>query len=236
MSEPYRSYLNIKRNFFTGRFESVYDLHYSAALTQDTALQLAHLLLESVVPKEALKERELLDLKGRDRNNTISAASFKSQFENELFYLSGSYDIEQGDDLEPLQHEFSAALITPFLSFEGAAHIKHRCESVFSGTPPEGFALKRVKDFPEVGVRTVRLGLDLYQPHAFGFIGFAPIVTQTVLLDFNSSSLQMRITARNLKARDQLPLQRRDLLTALNSVFKQLLRIDIIENYVSLIR
>jgi hypothetical protein len=206
------STLQIDRSWLLRRFSLQYDLTLPLE-PSDLSLLIDGVLsrlggqilprLDGDVPGTSLSVR---NIKGRDRNNFIAAALSpdESSVNNELFFISGVtfHQVEEGDT--PETQPFTWRISTPFRAFVAGGGIEHALEFERIGEVPLEIPFSQLgRIFPLRPLR-FRCGLDVYSKSRLaGWFGGTPTVTQTLLIEADEKSLQLRITAEELSSADE---------------------------------
>ena len=233
------SNFSIKKNILFGGFSSTYTISHNSELSESDKLNFAVKCLHQLLPSEVLRNKIIKDFKGRDANNLInhSIAAKLRPTGDELFFILGSaqsqsQENDKESDSEVVEpEEFSYRIDTIFHEFLGRKHISHSCKSQSYGPLPEALLNKHLDPDPNVKVEALRVGIDFYNAHLFGFLGFAPEVTQTLLIELYQSHLTILISADRLKSKDELPLQQNNTFQILHEILKDMFNFDLNKDY-----
>jgi hypothetical protein len=227
--------LELKRDWLFGGYTSRYLLEHNCSLSEQQKAQFAWSLLHKVVPVDARRGKILRNIKGRDPNNLIQKNILSSQLptQDEIFYLSGTIiDDTEEDEEETIQKsKFLYYINTNFHGFIGNSFIDHKASIHTSGPVPEFLGLSSFLETDELSIDTIRLGLDIFSARRLSFLGLAPLVTQTFLLELNGQTLNLQITAERLATKNELPISEQSLIISINDVLKEIFSFDIEADY-----
>lgn len=234
-----QSSLQLRRNLLFGGYSAEYNISEECTLNSEERQKFAWALLHEILPKDAAAGRNLRNIKGRDKLNLIDEAIVISDLPtaDELFYVSGTArepledSIEQDEEVD--EKYFFYSINTQFLAFVGSNNIDQSIVIKKSGPVPSTLEGSNYHFVESANIGTLRLGIDLFSAHIFGFLGFTPEVTQTVLLELNGSELLFRISADRLKKKDEIPLQTDNFLDRLSKVFSDFFQFDLKADYIS---
>jgi hypothetical protein len=228
-----KSSLSIRRTFIPFGYSSEY-----GASCDLQALQLPDLaasILSNLFEPSLFSGSAIDDLKGRDPevliDSSISARLKPQGFE--LIFISGKRFTIMGDDpqtalVQPDQN-FTLSVLTPFDSFEGSRHIRHKIETVRVELPGWMLPIEAVRAFP-LEIDCFRIGLDLFEPKFGSILGVTPTVTETLLIEADQQVCKLKISA-DMKNRGQLPLTKNQRLEKLDRVFNKIFSVSLLEDY-----
>lgn len=234
-----KSDLKIKRSWIGKSYEIEYQA--SIKLPSMSLPILSDHLINQVLPSELLTAASTLDLKGA--NNTIKQSVEISSSKDlaqqrpvydreELLYLKGDVLV----DLDTQQYEpFQIIRASNFDSFKGQHHIIHSLETKHFGALDTTFTLSEVPLLFPIVLNKLKIGLELFSSQRTFIIGFAPEVTQSLLLEADQTSCLINIRAERLYAKTSLPLERYSLFNKLDLALKQLTGWSLIEDYTKLL-
>jgi hypothetical protein len=185
-----KSSLSIRRTFIPFGYSSEY-----GASCDLQALQLPDLaasILSNLFEPSLFSGSAIDDLKGRDPevliDSSISARLKPQGFE--LIFISGKRFTIM---VQPDQN-FTLSVLTPFDSFEGSRHIRHKIETVRVELPGWMLPIEAVRAFP-LEIDCFRIGLDLFEPKFGSILGVTPTVTETLLIEADQQVCKLKISA-----------------------------------------
>lgn len=242
--------LSIRRNLLLGGA----DLRYS--LGANTTIDLVKLLNEGWRRLAGYTEGQAIaDIKGRDAANTIQDfGGIELVRPNELLFARGVVRVEDDEvsigstaskreahapelivDEKIERQPFTFAALTDFHEFEGVHHIIHRVNFERSETLLHLGSLpatpETLTSLPGCTIDLVRFGFDFFDTNFLTLVGFAPVVTQTVLIEAHPDSFCLRIDAERQRPARAAPLQRNDFMQRLSDLIKEILNFDLAADY-----
>jgi len=202
-----------------------------AELPKDAGSILAHQIITNLIPEEVLRGNELQDLRGRDPNlPLINQTSTIRDYE--LLFITGIIIPGENGAEEEEPENFTLQITTPFNHSAGIHHIIHKVEIVRAGALPEDIPLKLLTKALSIEIDYLRFGLELYESRLVsGLLGFSPIITQRLLIEFYQGVLHLKIIAEALKKKGVLPLQREGLFEKVREVVKVANGVDLFTEY-----
>ncbi|RMG40654.1 MAG: hypothetical protein D6719_10340 [Candidatus Dadabacteria bacterium] len=210
------SSLKLRYKFLPPGYAGVYNL--SLKLPEYTLPELADNIIRTLYKLRLLGSNQLKDFKGRDRANLLNSnlpASLKP-VSDELLFISGELYPQMPADSREDTVPYVFHINTPFESFEDNNHIVYRIKRGGSGLPSFLHERNIARNFPNK-IELFRLGLDLFHSkRTFAFLGYYPVVTETLLIEASAEDMALKITWDSFKARDILPLERMNLLGELS--------------------
>jgi len=232
--------LTIQRNWLFGGYTSTYSLNEDISSFAPHLTELAWKLLHVVIPNEARRGKIIRNIKGRDSNNLVNSQipSSSSPISDELYFVSGLFleDLEGEPKEEDEPSRFVYSINTAFSDFVGHRAIDHKCIINKHGPIPE-FLERTVYDPATTAtIDVLRIGVDFFNNHILGFLGFAPEVTQTILFEINLNNLSLRLSADRLKTKNAVPFQNESIFENLQKVFLEIFKFDLLKDYLHLQR
>lgn len=230
----YNSNAKFNRNILFGGYNAEYNLSVNLKQENKLILALSGRLINELLPADILKSRELVDIKGRDVQNSLSNPSIASYrpLGDEILFIAGSLNksheesSDENSQSEPA--EFFVSINSEFDKFIGSKQISHTFRT--TGSEDQITDIKHIADY-NVSINLLRIGIDLFSSHYFSFIGFAPEVTQSLLLELTPEKLELRISAEKLKTKQELPLQAFQLFSKLDKILSDTFQIDLLDDY-----
>ncbi len=198
----FTSQFKTARTLIPWGWEGEYNL--SGAVSGENLTAFTRLLVQKMVPLEILAGQQVIDLKGRDPNlllvDTIPVEWKPRGYE--LIYIRGHLSPEDQDAIE-----FCLTVESEFAEFVGNHHIKHSCKETRYGDLPPDFKLYTFSSYPDLSVDLLRLGFEFFKSNIFtSMLGFAPEVTERLLIDAKPGELRLRIVQERMKLRNERPL------------------------------
>ena len=228
-----KSSLSIRRTYIPFGYSSEYELRCELQPWQ--LPNFAFAVLSNFLDPAFLLRSTIEDLKGRDPELLIDPSISTNLRPRgfELIFMAGKRFSMMGDDPQTAvvqeDENFSFSVLTPFSSFEGSRHIKHSMDISRVGLPDWILAHEIARAFP-LDIDCFRIGLDLFEPKFGSILGITPTVTQTLLIDADSTSCNLKIMS-DTKDRDMLPFARDEYLKKLDRVFSEIFSIGLIDDY-----
>jgi len=232
------SSLDLRRQLLPPGYTAEYRMQF--ALQAARAPMLADRLLSDLIPRVALLEEDLRDLQGHDPEAPSApiAPAWQPRGE-ELFFAAGKVTIDsiRSDSPRPPAEEFTVAVHTSFLAFEGNHHIKHGAKESRARSLPAYVPLRALGRVFPLQLTALRTGLEIFESRRFlASLGFSPVVTQTLRIEWYDGTAYLRVTAEGLKEREQLPLQRDNLAGKLDELTAELCGVAWSEDYARRVR
>lgn len=226
-----RSMLKVRKRLLPYGYEASYELE--ASLNPAQLSLFADGCITDLLPAEALRKGKIVDFKGRDRLQSAGPEAPQA-FQNgdELFYLEGKVLALEEETSPPADSPFIFALTTHFSGFLGAQHIEHGVELQRQGELPAFVQFANAARAVPIELRCMRLGVNLFRgKYLSSFLGFSPVVTESLLIHAIGSRLHLRIEADSLPTRSTLPLAKGDLLQRLNALLLSIFEFSVIDDY-----
>jgi hypothetical protein len=198
--------LTTKRNWLLGG--SLTEFKHTQAIQPAQLSDLTHKLLKSlkVLLSESPNNAELINLKGRERTQTV-LAELPPPNDQEVISINGEIAVSpsqesQSDAWEP----FSVTCQTNFKRFEGAHSIVFTPHLLVSRAIPEWYPWWLVGAGAPIRLKQLRVGLELFtSKFALTRLSFMPIVTETLLIDATETTLGIKLTTEQPRARPSNP-------------------------------
>ena len=184
---------------------------------------LRHVLPSIMQPHGAL---ELSDLKGRNAQDAI-LPGIASSAHDEVFRLGGMAPVSgKGGSLE--FEPFEVSLLSPFGRFEGNSHIVHTVEQHRAGPLPSWLPLKLLGYAAPIRPSFMRFGIERFRSvMSFASLGYAPQVTDSLLIDCVRGELAVRITSERNAARSGNPCEEIPVFRGVSELLRAILGIDL---------
>jgi len=207
--------VDVRRNFLFGGYKLDYTNQFEFTPCGLSTLIDGYFsaLFPYLVPSET--SGELLDFKGRNRQDLLNQDLPRLE-KDELFLLEGAIAVgERKDDFE--WDNFLVSCSSIFRRFEGTHHIVHGTELCRTGAFPAWIPLRLLGRVAPVIPNLFRFGIEHFQSSLFsGSLGYAPSVTETILVDATDSSVMMKVSVESKKREpaqilDRLPFLARTL-------------------------
>ena len=230
--------LNLRRKLIPFGYACDYQLE-TALKAFDLPL-LVDRCLSDLLPIFVRADGNMLDVKGRDPQLVLSTHTPPELLPlgEELVFVSGVAFLNE-DELKSGSYvvgstgrSFELRLSSAFKEFSGSHHITHSSALRREGALPGFVELGEIARVFPLELEHFRLGFDLFQSRfVSNMLGFAPAVSQTVLIDADRQNLRIRILAEALVKRSSLPLERDNLLGRLSAVTSAVIGFDLACDY-----
>lgn len=211
---------------------------FSTPLVKFQLSEVTDYILRHFIPAGLLEAPAVTDLKGRDAGRMIACDEYHHRVpaRDELLYLAGELYFPNLDAAaaEPglVTEGFEVSLRTPFKEFEGSQHIVHSVETTRHGALPDYVPLRCIGRIIPAKVTVLRFAIDVFHAKFFSsFIGFSPVVTQSLLIDADTQNFALQIAAESLPKRDTLPLKRLDYFDGVAELLRELFNFDFRADY-----
>ena len=220
------SSLQITRNWILGG----YGLEYSEqrSISAGALSDLIDGFLRTVLPllTTSSEEGTLTDLKGRNAHDLLIPGIVAAP-QDELFRMGGTSPL-QATKTEFDYAPFEVSLLSPFKRFEGAHHIVHQLEPHRSGSLPEWLPLRLLGYAAPIKPRFLRFGIERFRSIlSFASLGYAPQVTDSLLVDCVGGSFAIRVTSEQRKRSSLDPFEEIPAFRAVSQVLKSALQFDL---------
>jgi hypothetical protein len=147
---------------------------------------------------------ELLDFKGRNPQDCLLPGLAVPR-NDELFRVGGMCAVEQrGREFE--WEPFEVSCYSPFQRFEGTHHIIHGIEMERIGSIPPWLPARLLGCAAPIEPRFFRYGLEHFTSIlTFASLGYAPQVTESLLLDCTTNSVSVKLVIEARRGREENP-------------------------------
>lgn len=148
-------------------------------------------LLPALTPLPSASE--IVDFKGRNPLDVMIAGLPQAR-QDELFRVGGMCAVEEAQD-GFVWDSFDLCCYSPFSRFQGTHHIVHALEFVRSGALPLWLPPRLVGSAAPIEIRYFRFGLEHFRSvRTFASLGYTPQVAESLLIDYNSNTLGLRLS------------------------------------------
>lgn len=180
----------------------------------------------------------LVDLKGRDPSAALELTLKPEAVptREELLHLEGEIVLpaldEADEDTDTVTHPFYAELYSQFLDFDGPLHIRHRVSEARSELIPADLTFRDLSSALGVRIDYLRFGLEQFRFNKLSAaFGFAPVVSQYLLLECTACELRLEILAEGLRDRKHLPFSKQGVIDELDRALAATPGIRLIADY-----
>jgi hypothetical protein len=198
--------LTTKRNWLLGG--SLTEFTHTQAIHPAQLSDLTNKLLNSLkgLLSDSPSNPELINLKGRERTQVV-LNELPTPNDQELLSVSGEITISPNAETKSDQWEpFSVTCQTSFKRFEGAHSIVFTPHLLVSRAIPEWYPWWLVGAGAPIRLKHLRFGLELFtSKFALTRLSFMPIVTETLLIDATETTLGIKLTTEQPRARPNNP-------------------------------
>lgn len=150
--------------------------------------------------------QEITDLKGRNAQDFL-LPGISSSAHDEVLRLGGMAPVTAAGgalEFEP----FEVSLLSPFKRFEGSAHIVHELEQHRAGPIPRWLPLRLLGYAAPLRPAFMRFGIERFRNvMSFASLGYAPQVTDSLLIDSVKGVLAIQVTSERNSRRDFNPFE-----------------------------
>lgn len=175
---------------------------------------------------------QLTDLKGRNAGDELLAGIGHSSHD-EVFRLGGLAPVAQTDSTMGFE-PFEVSLLSPFQKFEGTHHIVHQLEQHRAGPLPAWIPLRLLGYVAPIKPAFLRIGLERFKSLlGFASLGYAPQVTDSLLIDCSNSTFAIRLTTERNKTKQPDLFETIPEFRAVAHVVKVALGFDVREDILS---
>ena len=177
----------------------------------------------------------LLNLKGRNAQDAL-LPGIGHPAHDELFRLGGTIPV-QHDRPELAFEPFEVSLLSPFSRFEGSHGIVHELEQHRAGPIPSWLPLRLMGYVAPVRPSFLRIGLERFRSLiGFASLGYAPQVTDSLLIDCVDGKFALRLVTERNKTRDVNPFAEIPAFRAIAEVVRSALGYDLSSDLAAALR
>jgi len=206
-----------------------YGLEYSAQhpISDGALCDVADGFLRQVLPLLAQQGAGAVrDLKGRNaQDELLPGVGHPSH--DEVFRLGGLAAVPHEEPTLALE-PFEVSLLSAFQSFEGTHHIVHTLEQHRAGPLPPWVPLRLLGYVAPLKPTFLRIGIERFRSLlGFASLGYAPQVTDSLLVDCIGGTLAVRVTSERNRSRDANPFDEIPAFRAVAAAIRAAIGIDL---------
>lgn len=185
-------------------------------------------LLRQVLPSiiESGRGQEITDLKGRNAQDFL-LPGIASSAHDEVFRLGGMAPVAAaGGSLE--FDPFEVSLLSPFKRFEGSSHIVHELEQHRAGPIPRWLPMRLLGYAAPLRPTFVRFGIERFRNvMSFASLGYAPQVTDSLLIDSFKGALAIQVSSERNASRDFNPFEDIPTFRVVSELIRSIIGLDL---------
>ncbi|RMD85501.1 MAG: hypothetical protein D6808_05085 [Candidatus Dadabacteria bacterium] len=183
--------------------------------------EIAHLVINDLLPSEITEGKEIEDIKGKDIIHNTNRKEL-------LLSIKGSYGINE--EKEP----FALECTTSFKEFKGVHHIVHNIDIERDGLP--SVPLKWIAWVFPVSLCSVSLFVEVFSSVRSIILGYSPQVTESLYIELSKGALTVTIKKEKMKRKEEAPLEKYALFKKLCRTLKEVKGINLSDDYWSKIK
>lgn len=176
------------------------------------------------------QQNELIDFKGRNPRDLL-LPGIAAPRTDELFRVGGSIAIAEAKGTfvwEP----FEAVCYSPFTRFEGAHHIVFSTSTEKAGALPSWLPARLLGSAAPIKPLFFRYALEHFKSRlTFASLGYAPQVTESILIDGVSDSLTIRMSCEVKRSESNDPFSENRSYSTLFSIIKEATGHDLLGDF-----
>jgi hypothetical protein len=189
-------------------------------------------LLPALCPSPSATE--LVDFKGRHPLDVLIPGLPQAQ-KDELFRVGGMCAVEEAQ-AGFVWDSFDLCCYSPFSRFQGAHHIVHSLELVRSGSLPPWLPARLIGSAAPIEIRYFRFGLEHFRSvRTFASLGYTPQVAESLLIDYNSNTLRIRLSIESNTRRIEDPFDKVPTFRCASELIRQASGINLQGEYMMLL-
>ncbi len=225
------SKLDVRRQWLGGGYSLAYEI--SAPLTPPLLSDLIDRCIRSLIPQDFFQRKTAINVKGRDALNMIDPAIPEQEkpTADEILFLSGDVPLASASG-ESESHFLKFRINSRFHSFEGNHEILHSAVAERHGDYAHDIPFQYLGRIFPFRPNRFRLGLDFFKGRFLsGLVGIAPTVTETLLLEADSTNFLFRLSAEHARHRDTPPAQTMNTFQSLDGILQTVLGFSCLQDF-----
>ncbi len=194
----------IKRNLFYRNYDIQYSTEIQITDNSSAYQKFAWKLLHFVLPRDIRTGGQVTNIKGLKYNNLILNGLKTHGLENEefLFKVSGINPPEENsniNDEEEADQSFEYKIKTEFADFPDRKNIRYKSNIYYDGEIADFANSPVFVEKEKLELKELFLGMEFFEPNFFAYIGFAPKIKRSLVIQSYDNMLFARFRAEQIK-------------------------------------